>query len=141
MMSDEQWPHDFPVARVRVARSTDRLDEVVAFYRDGVGLPVIDSFEGHKGYSGVMLGLPGTSYHLEFTSHDSGNPFPAPSKDNLLVFYLDNRAAIDHVVDRLRSMGYSAVSPENPYWSADGTVTMEDPDAWRVVFTQIKPGT
>jgi hypothetical protein len=26
---------------VRVARHTERLDHVVAFYRDGIGLPVI----------------------------------------------------------------------------------------------------
>jgi catechol-2,3-dioxygenase len=139
-MTHEEWPHDFHVARVRVARPTARLDEVVAFYRDGVGLPVIDAFEGHAGYSGVMLGLPGSSYHLEFTQHDEGRACPAPSKDHLLVFYLDERAALERVVDRLRSMGYLPVSPENPYWSAEGTVTIEDPDAWRVVFTYIAPG-
>ncbi len=140
-MSDEQWLHDLPVIRVRVARPTDRLEDVVAFYRDGIGLPVIDSFEGHAGYSGFMLGLPGTSYHLEFTHHEGRSACPAPSKDNLLVFYLGDRAAIDRVVDRLRSMGYPPVSPENPYWSADGTVTIEDPDAWRVVFTHIEQRT
>ncbi len=37
----EQWPIDLPVVHVRVARPTDRLEEVVAFYRDGIGLPVI----------------------------------------------------------------------------------------------------
>lgn len=137
-MSDEQWPQDFPVACVRVARPTDHLVEVVAFYRDGIGLPVIDSFQGHAGYSGFMLGLPGTSYHLEFTHHEDGSACPAPSKDNLLVFYLSDRAAIDRVVDRLRNMGYPPVPPENPYWSADGAVTVEDPDAWRVVFTYTK---
>jgi hypothetical protein len=62
-----QWPVDFPVARVRIARPTDQLGKVVAFYRDGIGLPVIGSFDGHRGYSGVILGLPGTDYHLEFT--------------------------------------------------------------------------
>ena len=32
------WPPELPVMRVRWARPTDRLDEVVAFYRDGLGL-------------------------------------------------------------------------------------------------------
>ena len=32
------WPPELPVLRVRWARPTDRLDEVVAFYRDGLGL-------------------------------------------------------------------------------------------------------
>jgi hypothetical protein len=35
--------------QVRVARQTDRLEEVVAFYRDGLGLPQIAHFEGHAG--------------------------------------------------------------------------------------------
>ena len=35
---------------VRVARSTDRLNEVVRF-------------ENHEGFDGVMVGIPGESYH------------------------------------------------------------------------------
>lgn len=134
----EQWPTDLPVARVRIARPTDRLEEVVAFYRDGVGLPVIGSFEGHAGYSGIMLGLPGTSYHLEFTHHEDGSDCPAPSRDNLLVFYMYDRAVMDRIVERLTTMGYPSVPPENPYWSVDRSVTIEDPDAWRVVLMHIE---
>lgn len=130
----ERWPADFPVARVRVARPTDRLEEVTAFYRDGIGLPVISSFAGHRGYTGVILGLPGTSYHLEFTHHEAGSDCPTPSRDNLLVFYLADRAAINHVVERLGSMGYESVPAENPWWTDHDAVTIEDPDGWRVVF-------
>ncbi len=134
MTISEQWPIALPVVAVRVARPTDRLEAVVAFYRDGLGLPVIDSFEGHAGYSGVMLGLPGTSYHLEFTHHEAGSDCPAPSKDNLLVLYLSERTAIERLVDRLRTRGYPGVPPENPYWSLERSVTIEDPDGWRVVL-------
>ena len=38
---------------------SDRLEAVEAFYRDGLGLPVLARFAGHAGYDGVMLGLPG----------------------------------------------------------------------------------
>ena len=55
-MSD-QWPQGLPVVQVRVARPTDRLEAVVRFYRDGLGLQEIGSFTGHAGYAGVMLGL------------------------------------------------------------------------------------
>jgi len=72
------------VTQVRIARPTDRLEEVVAFYRDGLGLPELTRFKDHAGYDGVMLGLPGSDYHLEFTSHADGSPCPAPSIDNLL---------------------------------------------------------
>jgi catechol 2,3-dioxygenase-like lactoylglutathione lyase family enzyme len=131
-MSD-QWPQDLPVVQVRVARPTDRLEAVVRFYRDGLGLQELGSFAGHAGYAGVMLGLPGHGYHLEFTQHDEGSPCPAPTRDNLLVLYIPDRAAIDRLVARLGALGYSAVPPENPYWERQG-VTFEDPDGWRVVL-------
>jgi hypothetical protein len=60
---DDLWPGHLPVSQVRIARPTDRLDEVVAFYRDGLGLTEIGSFESHAGYDGVMLGLPGVGQH------------------------------------------------------------------------------
>jgi hypothetical protein len=76
------------VAAVRFARPTDRLEEVLRFYEEGLGLARIDSFADHEGYSGVMLGLPGEEVHLELTTHADGSPGPAPTRDNLLVLYL-----------------------------------------------------
>ncbi len=52
---------------LRVARPTDHFDEAVRFYTEGVGLTELGSFEDHEGFDGVMLGLAGASYHLEFT--------------------------------------------------------------------------
>jgi len=52
---------------LRVARHTQRLDEVIAFYRDGLGLPEIGGFRDHDGYDGVFLDVPGTGAHLEVT--------------------------------------------------------------------------
>lgn len=127
------WPAGLPVIRVRVARPTDKLEEVVRFYRDGIGLIELGRFEAHSGYDGVMLGLPGSDYHLEFTSHHDGSPCPAPSVDNLLVLYLESEQAAEIVSGRLADMGYSDVEPENPYW--DGrSITIPDPDGWRVVL-------
>jgi catechol 2,3-dioxygenase-like lactoylglutathione lyase family enzyme len=129
----EAWPPHLPVRAVRVARPTDRLDEVVRFYRDALGLEQIGSFSGHAGYDGVMLGLPGEALHLELTSHAEGSPCPAPTRDNLLVLYLEDRAAVDAVAARLAALGHPAVEPENPYWRSR-SVTVEDPDGWRVVL-------
>jgi catechol 2,3-dioxygenase-like lactoylglutathione lyase family enzyme len=130
------WPEGLPVVQMRVARPTDRLREVVAFYRDGLGLAEVGSFggPGHAGYDGVMLGLPDTSYHLEFTQHEHGSPCPAPTDDNLLVFYIPDRKAIDARVQRFAAMGYHPVPSENPYWDERGAVTIPDPDGWRVVL-------
>ena len=127
------WQPELPVVRVRWARPTDQLDEVVTFYRDGLGLKELGHFEGHSGYDGVMLGLPGSDYHLEFTSHADGSPCPAPSIDNLLVLYLESEGAAAIVAGRLSDLGYPDVEPENPYW--DGrSITVADPDGWRVVL-------
>jgi catechol 2,3-dioxygenase-like lactoylglutathione lyase family enzyme len=123
------------VSQVRFARPTDRLAEVLRFYEDGLGLPRIDSFEGHAGYSGVMLGLPGEAYHLEFTEHEDGSPCPAPTRDNLLVLSLTDPDAIAAIDGRLRTLGYEPVEPENPYWAED--LVYEDPDGWGVVLRYV----
>jgi len=134
----EVWPWTLAgCVQVRWARPTHRLAEVLRFYRDALGLSELRSFSGHAGYSGVMLGLPGTAYHLEFTEHERGSPCPAPTQDNLLVFYLPDREVVDRLAMRMRSFGYSPVEPENPYWEKD-SVTFADPDGWRVVLMNTK---
>jgi catechol 2,3-dioxygenase-like lactoylglutathione lyase family enzyme len=124
------------VAQVRIARPTDKLEEVVGFYRDGLGLPEIGRFAEHAGYDGVMLGLPGRNYHLEFTRHAHGSPGAAPSRDNLLVLYVPDAAERAQLVARLDARGAPRVEPENPYWR-DKSVTFEDPDGWRVVICAV----
>lgn len=128
------WPADLPVRQVRVARPTDRLEQVVRFYRDGLGLAEIDRFDDHDGFSGVMLGLPGSEYHLEFTTHVDGSPGAAPSGENLLVLYFGSPSEAAAVAERLAGLGHDPVRPENPYWEKVGAVTVEDPDGWRVVL-------
>ena len=128
-----EWPKDLPISQVRIARPTDKLEEVLRFYSEGLGLKIVGSFREHDGYSGYMLGLPGTDYHLEFTQHAAGSPCPAPSNDNLLVLYIPEKAAVERIAARLSALGYPSVEAENPYWSEKG-VTIEDPDGWRVVL-------
>jgi len=110
------------------------LDEIVHFYHEGLGLKQLYRFEDHDGYTGVMLGLPAADYHLEFTTHHDGSPGDAPTRDNLLVFYLSTPAEVDAVVEKLGSMRYGPVEAENPFWPANGGVTIEDPDGWRIVL-------
>jgi catechol 2,3-dioxygenase-like lactoylglutathione lyase family enzyme len=123
------------VAAVRFARPTDRLDDLLRFYEQGLGLLRVDSFEDHSGYSGVMLGLPGEDVHLELTMHADGSPGPVPTRDNLLVLYLRDRGVIASAEERLRALGHDPVEPENPYWKDD--LTFEDPDGWRVVLRYV----
>ncbi|WP_276499098.1 VOC family protein [Pontibacter litorisediminis] len=131
---DQPWPEELPVAQVRIARPTDKLQEIERFYCQGLGLRKLGGFENHNGYDGLMLGLPGFAYHLEFTQHEEGSPCPAPSKDNLLVLYIPDRKRLSSVVQRLVQLGYLEVEPESPYWKEKGAVTVEDPDGWRLVL-------
>lgn len=118
---------------LRVARPTDRLDDVVRFYTEGVGLTVLGSFEDHAGFDGVMVGAANAPYHLEFTRKRGHAAGRAPTQDNLLVFYLPDRNEWQAAVDRMKSAGYEAVESFNPYWDKQGR-TFEDPDGYRVVL-------
>jgi hypothetical protein len=113
------------------------LERVVAFYRDGLGLPELGRFSNHDGYDGVMLGLPGAKYHLEFTSGPLEHT-RVPSKDDLLVLYIPDPRDFAGMHERLVRYGCVSVVPQNPYWRAKA-VTFEDPDGWRVVIAS-EPG-
>jgi hypothetical protein len=133
-MTDVQWPDDLPAVQFRFARQTDQLTEIIRFYGEGLGLPMIASFENHAGYDGVMFGLPNAAYHLEFVSHVHGSPGKSPNKENLLVFYVPDLDAVERKAAHLYGMGYVRVPAENPYWDERGAITIEDPDGWRIVL-------
>jgi catechol 2,3-dioxygenase-like lactoylglutathione lyase family enzyme len=115
--------------QLRVARHTERLDELVAFYRDGLGLREIGGFRDHAGYDGVFLEVPGTGAHLELTAGGTHGA-PAPHPESLLVLYLGDEAAVRAVAARLAA---GPVAPANPYWAEHG-LTFADPDGFRVVL-------
>jgi catechol 2,3-dioxygenase-like lactoylglutathione lyase family enzyme len=118
---------------LRVARPTDQLDEVVRFYSQGLGLTVLGSFRDHDGFDGTMLGSPGAAYHLEFTHKRGHSVGPAPTQDNLLVFYLPDSSQWREAIARMRAAGYEPVPSFNPYWDRSGR-TFEDPDGFRIVL-------
>jgi catechol 2,3-dioxygenase-like lactoylglutathione lyase family enzyme len=115
--------------QLRVARHTERLDELVRFYRDGLGLTEIGGFSDHDGYDGVFLEVPGTRAHLELTA-GGGHAPPAPHPESLIVLYLGDEEAVRATSARL---SVAPVTPANPYWAEHG-LTFEDPDGFRVVL-------
>jgi catechol 2,3-dioxygenase-like lactoylglutathione lyase family enzyme len=115
--------------QVRIARHTARLEAVVRFYRDGLGLPELGRFEDHDGWDGVFLDLPDGNAHLEFTS-GGGVDAPEPHGESMLVLYLGDERAVEAVRARL---GAAPVEPANPYWSRNA-VTVLDPDGFPVVL-------
>lgn len=126
-------PVDLGKTHLRVARPTDDLAALVAFYRDGLGLDVLYEFRDHDGFDGVMLGREGTAHHLEFTRRAGHRAGRAPTSDNLLVFYLPDEAEWRAAIARLERAGHQPVKAFNPYWDRRGR-TFEDPDGYRVVL-------
>jgi len=118
-----------PAMQLRVARHTERLEELVRFYRDGLGLVEVGGFRNHRGYDGVFLAVPGAGVHLELTA-GGGHRAPAPHPESLLVLYLGDDEAVQTVATRL---GRDPVVPANPYWAEHAT-TFADPDGFDVVL-------
>jgi GNAT superfamily N-acetyltransferase len=114
--------------QLRVARHTRRLEEVVAFYRDGIGLREIGRFQNHAGYDGVFLEIAATGAHLELTSGGIHEP-PEPNPESLLVLYVGDQSAMEAIAARLPT---TPVPPANPYWV--NALTFPDPDGFRVVL-------
>lgn len=123
----------FPPQKFRVARPTNQLGALEHFYVTGLGLEILGRFAGHAGYDGLILSSGQAGVEIEFTSHSNGGDCPAPSQDNLLVFYLADAGALAHVQKQMAGIGQMPTAPENPYW--DGiSLTFEDPDGWRVTL-------
>ena len=120
-------------AKIRIARPTDDLEAVARFYKDGLGFTELDRFEDHNGFDGVMLRLPNSPYHLEFTKARGHVAGRAPTQDHLLVFYLPEEREWEASVTRFKRAGFLPVRSFNPYWDRQG-VTFEDPDGYRVVL-------
>ena len=125
------------IQQIRIARPTDRLADLKHFYCEALGLREVASFQDHDGYTGSIIALPDRRCHLEFTQHSSGSACPAPSKDNLVVLYIESEQALLDIVEHLATLSILPVEPENPWWSNSVlSYTFEDPDGWRVVLCQ-----
>jgi hypothetical protein len=127
----ERWPGHLPVGALRVGRSSVHYDQTVRFYRDLVGLPVLEIFEGSYGEDGTIFGLPDASYQLEIVR--SAERAVRADRIDSLVFYLPEAAAQAGVVERMTAAGVEPTS-QHPYWQANGGATHRDPDGREVVF-------
>ncbi len=121
------------IAQIRIARPTDDIAALVRFYRDGLGFKILSKFEDHEGFDGVMLGQPGSSWHLEFTHHRGHQVGKAPTDEHLLVIYLPDAAEWKQAIARLEDAGWSPTPSRNPYWDRHGR-TFHDPDGYGVVL-------
>lgn len=125
------WPEHLRVGALRVVRWSEHYDQTVIFYRDIIGLPVLETFHASYGLDGMILGLPGSQVHLEIVRLRD-TPHLAPGLDQL-VFYLPDAAAQERITARLAAAGVDPVA-QIDYWEANGGVTYQDPDGREVVF-------
>jgi len=120
---------------LRIARPVSALERSVAMYCKGLGLIEIARFENHDGFDGVMLGRVGLGYHFEFTYCRTHPVQPGPTPEDLIVFYLPDKAEWQRTCQSMLDVGFTEVPPFNPYWRQRGR-TLEDHDRYRVVLQQ-----
>ena len=114
---DTRWPAHLPVGALRVVRWSANYDQTVSFYRDTIGLAVLETFQASYGLDGTILGLPDGPVHLEIVRLPDARR-PAPGLDQL-VFYLPDAAAQEGVKARFAASGVLPV-PQIDYWEAHG---------------------
>src|SRR5919199_2328017 len=112
-----RWPEHLPVGAVRVGRSSAHYEQTVQFYRDLVGLPVLESFAASFGEDGTIFGLPDSSVQLEIVR--STAPPVRADRIDMLVLYLPDVAAQQRLIARMAAAGVESTS-QHPYWQGDG---------------------
>lgn len=121
--------------KFRYASHTSDLARIEWFYTEIVGLSELGAFENHENYSGVFLGKPDMSWHLEFKSSND-----KPSRDfddnDSLVFYVESNEILETIIARVKAFEVKLEIPKNPYWREKG-VMISDPDGTKVIFTLI----
>ncbi len=121
--------------KLRVARATNQINKIADMYQIGLELEIIGRFHDHNGFDGVMLGSPGSGYHLEFTQHKNQKAPSSSSPEDLLVFYVPNLSEAKRLNEKMIVAGFKKVAAHNPYWDKFGN-TYEDLEGFRVVICQ-----
>lgn len=118
---------------LRIARPVRDLACAKEMYSRGLGLESLGEFADHDGFDGVMLGRKGGSYHFEFTCCRAHRVTPSPTPEDLVVFYLSDRAEWERTCASVLAAGFRRVASFNPYWETRGR-TFEDSDGYRIVL-------
>jgi hypothetical protein len=121
------------VPTLRIARPTQNISRLKLFYCDGLGYEILASFKDHEHFDGIMFGIPGAPYHLEFTRHHHATHASPPDPDDMLVLYLPQTDEWAAAVQRMERAGFMPIPSCNPYWNSLGR-TFVDPDGRRIVL-------
>lgn len=119
--------------QLRIARPVSDLARSTRMYCHGLALTILGSFKDHQGFDGAMLGDPASGYHFEFAYCAAHPVAPAPTAEDLVVFYVPDESAWLASCSRMAAAGFEQVRSFNPYWEARGR-TFEDHDGYRTVL-------
>jgi catechol 2,3-dioxygenase-like lactoylglutathione lyase family enzyme len=126
-----EWPTELAsIGAIRFGRAYHHYEEAVRFFRDLVGLPLYEQFEGSYGENGSIFGLPGSELTFEVVQ---GTSPTSVSDYEALCLYFPDEEAKQAATSRLRAAGVEPVE-SHPYWAATGGVTYLDPDGRQVIF-------
>jgi hypothetical protein len=102
---------------VRFTRSSSHHDQTISFYRDVLGLPVVEEFADSFGEDGTIFGLPDTHVQLEIVRGSrvtSQNPPAHPAGSQGLSAH---RLPVMDLWQRLEPCAYVPCRPSTPHAS------------------------
>src|SRR5438067_12820779 len=111
------WPKELAsIGAIRFARTYYHYKEAVRFFRDLVGLPLYEQFEGSYGENGSIFGLPNPEFTFEVV--EGTEPTPVSHYEALCLYFPDEEAK-QAAMSRLTAAGIEP-SASHPYWAATG---------------------
>ena len=120
---------------LRVARHTNNLEKIEAFYIDILGFERLGGFQDHNGYDGVFIGKPNLNWHFEFTQSEEKAQHTF-DEDDIIVLYPETILEYSVLIDSINK-SVSFISSKNPYWNENGKMFL-DPDGYRIVVSDFK---
>src|ERR1700731_4197906 len=80
------WPRELAsIGPIRFARRPSNFEETVRFYRELVGLPLFETFQGSYGSNGAIFGLPSWNLTLEIV--ESVEPVAVDPHEQLCLYF------------------------------------------------------
>ncbi|OOG62585.1 VOC family protein [Flavobacterium sp. A45] len=122
--------------KLRVARHTNDLDKIEAFYINILGFERLGGFQNHNNYDGIFIGKSGLDWHFEFTQSKEkvNHTF---DEDDIIVLYPATILEFDVFFNRLIDNNISILPSKNPFWNQNGKMFL-DPDGFRIVVSDLK---
>ena len=120
----------------RIARHTNKIKKITAFYINILNLEILGSFTNHNNYDGVFIGKENLDWHLEFTTSDelAKHQF---DDDDILVFYPTTMNLYNDIIENINTHKLKTHKAKNPYWHENG-ILIRDPDGYNIIVSNMK---